>query len=163
MAKINVLDQQITVQTRDDADYICLTDIARYKDAERTDDLIRNWLRNRNTVEFLGLWEQLNNPGFKPVEFDGFGIQAGLNSFTLTPKQRIEKTGAVEVKTSGPLATEPRNERGLCRATAPVLSSIDRWMSESSWTQMYSSPPCSVPAVAVGRCYAYACSGNARL
>jgi hypothetical protein len=82
---------------RADADFICLTDIARYKDADRTDDLIRNWLRNRNTVEFLGLWEQLNNPGFNPVEFDGIKMQAGLNSFTLTPKQWIEKTGATGI------------------------------------------------------------------
>jgi len=76
-------------------DYISLTDIARYKNQERTDDLIRNWLRNRNTLEFLGIWEQLNNPDFNPVEFDGIKMQAGLNSFTLTPKQWIETTGAV--------------------------------------------------------------------
>ena len=74
---------------------ICVTDIARFKNSDRTDDLIRNWLRNRNTIEFLGIWEQLNNPDFKPVEFDGFKKQAGLNSFTLTPKQWIESTGAV--------------------------------------------------------------------
>jgi hypothetical protein len=67
MAKITVLSSEITVQTRHDADYICLTDIARYKDAQRTDDLIRNWLRNRNTIEFLGIWEQLNNPGFRAI------------------------------------------------------------------------------------------------
>jgi hypothetical protein len=74
-----------------------LTDIARYRNAEHTDDLIRNWLRNRNTLEFLGIWERLNNPDFKPVEFDGFRMQAGLNSFTLTPKQWIERTGAVGI------------------------------------------------------------------
>ena len=56
-------------------DYICLTDIARFKNAVASDDLIRNWLRNRNTVEFLGIWERLNNPGFNPVEFDGIRIQ----------------------------------------------------------------------------------------
>lgn len=95
MAKIKVLNSEITVQTRNDVDYISLTDIARYRDAERTDDLIRNWLRNRNTIEFLGIWEQLNNPGFKAVEFDGFRKLAGLNSFTLTPKQWIEKTNAI--------------------------------------------------------------------
>ncbi len=97
MAKIKVLSKEITVQSRNDVDYISLTDIARYKNAERTDDLIRNWLRNRNTIEFLGIWEQLNNPGFKPVEFDGFKKQAGLNSFTLTPKQWIEKTNAIGI------------------------------------------------------------------
>ncbi len=97
MAKINVLDKDITIYVQNDEDYICITDIAKYKNAENTDDLIRNWLRNRNTIEFLGIWEQLNNPGFKPVEFDGFKKQAGLNSFTLTPKQWIEKTGAIGI------------------------------------------------------------------
>ena len=97
MAKMNVLNQEVTVQQRDAQDYISLTDIARFKDAEGTDDLIRNWLRNRNTIEFLGIWEHLNNPDFKPVEFDGFRKQAGLNSFTLTPKQWIEKTGAIGI------------------------------------------------------------------
>ncbi len=58
-------------------------------------DLIRNWLRNRNTLEFLGIWEQLDNPDFNPVEFDGIRMQAGLNSFTLTPKRWIETTGAI--------------------------------------------------------------------
>ncbi len=95
--KIEVLNREIAIQTRNKADYICLTDISRYKNSERTDDLIRNWLRNRNTLEFLGIWEQLNNPDFKPVEFDGFRKLAGLNSFTLTPKQWIEKTGAIGI------------------------------------------------------------------
>jgi hypothetical protein len=95
MAKIKVLNKDISVYTQDDGDYICITDIARFKETSRTDDLIRNWLRNRNTIEFLGIWEHLNNPDFKPVEFDGFRKQAGLNSFTLTPKQWIEKTNAI--------------------------------------------------------------------
>jgi len=89
MAKMNVLNREITLYSVREEDFISLTDIARYKNADHTDDLIRNWLRNRNTIEFLGLWEQLNNPDFKPVEFDGFRKQAGLNSFTLTPKQWI--------------------------------------------------------------------------
>ncbi|MBU4268488.1 MAG: KilA-N domain-containing protein [Acidobacteria bacterium] len=95
MKKINVLEKEIALYKKDDEDYICITDIARYKNPDRTDDLIRNWLRNRNTIEFLGVWEHLNNPDFKAVEFDGFKKQAGLNSFTLTPKQWIEKTNAI--------------------------------------------------------------------
>lgn len=95
--KIEVLDKEIGVQKIHQEDYICLTDIGRYKDSERTDDLIRNWVRNRNTIEFLGIWEHLNNPDFNAVEFDGFRKQAGLNSFTLTPKQWIEKTGAIGI------------------------------------------------------------------
>lgn len=93
--KIEVQGTEIAVSRHEQADYISLTDIARHKDQGRTDDLIRNWLRNRNTIEYLGIWEKLYNPGFKPVEFDGFRMQAGLNSFTLTPKQWIEATGAI--------------------------------------------------------------------
>lgn len=94
-AKLHVLEQDISTDTRKGVEYICITDIARYKNPERTDIIIGNWLRNRNTIEFLGLWEQLNNPNFKPIEFDGFRNQAGLNSFTLTSKQWIEQTNAV--------------------------------------------------------------------
>jgi len=94
MTKINVLDREVAVIARNDEDYICITDIARYKDPERTDYLIQNWLRNRNTIEFLGIWEQLNNPDFNPIEFDGIRKQAGLHSFILTARQWIEKTGA---------------------------------------------------------------------
>jgi len=97
METIKVLNRDVAFYTYNENDYICLTDIARYKNANRTDDLIRNWLRNRNTIEFLGIWEQLNNLGFKPVEFDGFKRQAGLNSFTLTPSQWIQKTNAVGI------------------------------------------------------------------
>ena len=95
MAKIKVLEKEIGLFTFSEKDYICITDIARYKDAERTDYIIQNWLRNRNTIEFLGIWEQLNNPDFKPIEFDGFKKQAGLNSFILTAKQWIERTKAI--------------------------------------------------------------------
>ncbi len=95
MAKINVLDKEISLYTKDKEDYICITDMAKFKDAERTDYIIQNWLRNRTTIEFLGIWEQLNNPKFKPIEFDGFRKQAGLNSFVLTAKQWITKTDAI--------------------------------------------------------------------
>jgi hypothetical protein len=77
MAKIDVKGTAVTVISTHEKDYISLTDIARYKNSNRTDDLIRNWLRNRNTLEFLGIWEQLNNSGFNPVEFDGIRMQAG--------------------------------------------------------------------------------------
>lgn len=97
MAKIKVLDREIALRTVNDEDFISLTDIARYKNEDGSDDIIRNWLRNRNTLEFLGIWERLNNPDFKPVEFDGFRNQAGLNSFTLSPKQWVEKTGAIGI------------------------------------------------------------------
>ena len=97
MAKIEVKGMSITVVSGSVDDYISLTDIARYKDSDHTDDIIRNWLRNRNTLEFLGIWEQLNNPAFNPVEFDGIRMQSGLNSFTLTPKRWIEATRAIGI------------------------------------------------------------------
>ena len=97
MAKITVLRKEVTVQSFKDEDYISLTDVARYKDAERTDYIILNWMRNRNTIEFLGIWEQLNNPLFNPIEFDGIKTQAGLNSFVLTAKHWIEKTRAIGI------------------------------------------------------------------
>jgi hypothetical protein len=93
--KIKVLEKEISLYSKKEEDYICLTDIARYKNPDRTDDLIRNWLRNRNTIEFLGIWEQLNNPNFNPIEFEGFRKQAGLNSFSLTAKRWIEATNAI--------------------------------------------------------------------
>ena len=79
--KIDVLAREVRIAVVLDQDYICLTDIARYKNPDASDDLIRNWLRNRNTIEFLGIWEQINNPVFKSVEFDGFRKHAGLNRF----------------------------------------------------------------------------------
>ncbi len=92
---IEVQGKPIAVLSEATADFISLTDIAKFKNPDHSDDVIRNWLRNRNTVEFLGVWERLNNPAFNPVEFDGIRIQTGLNSFSLTPKQWIEKTGAM--------------------------------------------------------------------
>jgi len=97
MNKITVLDKDIELFTLNKEDYICLTDIARYKNQDRSDDIIKNWLRNRNTIEFLGMWETINNSNFNPVEFDGFRKLAGLNSFILTAKQWIEKTGAIGI------------------------------------------------------------------
>ena len=97
MAKINVLNKEIKLYTVRDEDYISLTDIARYKDSERTDYIIQNWLRNRNTIEFLGIWEHLNNPDFNPIEFDGIRNQAGLNSFVLTAKRWIKATNAIGI------------------------------------------------------------------
>lgn len=83
--------------TTNQADYISLTDIAKYK-SDAPDDVIKNWMRNRETIEFIGLWEQLNNPDFKPVEFDGFRMAAGRNAFVLSPKKWIDATGAIGIQ-----------------------------------------------------------------
>jgi len=72
--KIEVKGTEITITVRDEKDYISLTDIARYRDAERSDYILQNWLRNRSTIEFIGLWEQIHNPNFNSIEFDGFKI-----------------------------------------------------------------------------------------
>jgi hypothetical protein len=85
----------VSVLSREADDSISLTDIAKHKEPDRADQVIQNWKRNRNTVEFLGIWENLNNPDFKPLEFEGFKNRAGLNSFVLTPRHWIESTSAV--------------------------------------------------------------------
>ncbi len=92
-----IITKGIKVYTfqQNEIDYISLTDIARYKDKERTDYIIQNWMRNRDTIEFLGIWEQINNPNFKPIEFDGLRKEAGLNSFSLTPKRWIISVNAI--------------------------------------------------------------------
>ncbi len=77
-------------------EYISLTDIARYKSDDPT-AVIQNWMRNRDTVEFLGLWETLHNPDFKPLEFEGFRMQAGLNAFTLSPTKWINTVNAIGI------------------------------------------------------------------
>jgi len=98
MAKINVKDAEITVISVDERDYISLTDMANAKDSKsRAADIIKNWLRNRYTLEFLGVWEQINNPNFKVVEFDHFKTQAGLPSFVLSVSEWIEKTNAIGI------------------------------------------------------------------
>ena len=94
---IIVKGTEITFYKAGQTDFISLTDIARYKDANNTDAIIQNWLRNRNTVELLGFWETMYNPDFKPLEFEGFRKQSGLNSFVLTPKKWIETTAAVGI------------------------------------------------------------------
>jgi hypothetical protein len=81
-----VLSREVRITGAEGHDYVCLTDIARYKDPERTDYLIFNWLRNRNTIDFLGIWEQINNPGFNPVEWviaSHLQVICGYVSYTL--------------------------------------------------------------------------------
>ncbi len=95
--KIEVIGREISLYSEKSEDYISLTDIARYRDAERSDYILQNWMRNRSTIEFMGLWEQFNNPDFNSIEFDGIKNMAGSNSFSLTPKRWIEATNAIGV------------------------------------------------------------------
>ena len=85
MAKITVQNTEITVVSLNDKDYISLTDMASGKqNNSRAADVIKNWIRNRYTLEFLGTWEMIHNPAFNVVEFDHFKMQAGLPNFTLS-------------------------------------------------------------------------------
>lgn len=87
----------ICIYTQDfENEFISLTDIARYK-SEDPAAVIQNWMRNRDVIEFLGLWERLHNPDFKPLEFEGFRKQAGANAFTMSPKKWIEATAAIGI------------------------------------------------------------------
>ena len=98
MAKNNsIIVKNVVIKTikKDDVDFICITDIARQKNETDPNGVIANWMRNRNTIEFLGIWETLNNPHFKPLEFEGFRKEAGLNAFTLSPTRWIEATNAI--------------------------------------------------------------------
>ena len=93
---ITVQDVPVTVISLDHNDYICLTDMAKARtDGSRAADVIKNWLRSRTTLEFLGTWEVMYNPDFKVVEFDHFKTEAGLHTFTLSAKEWIEKTNAI--------------------------------------------------------------------
>ena len=92
--KIDVKGTGITVVSVNEQDYISLTDIAKYKTND-TSAVIGNWMRNRNTIEFLGIWETLYNANFKPLEFEGFRKQAGLNAFTLSPQKWVNTTNAI--------------------------------------------------------------------
>lgn len=97
-AKINVNHSEITIISVDEQDYISLTDMANAKESEsRAADIIKNWIRTRYSLEFLGTWEQINNPNFKVVEFDHFKTQAGLPSFVLSISEWIEKTDAIGI------------------------------------------------------------------
>jgi hypothetical protein len=95
---INVQGTDVSISEINDQDYICLTDMAKSKDDDgRAIDIIKNWLRNRNTIEFLAGWETMHNQNFKVVEIDHFRKQAGLNSFVLNPQTWIERTGAIGI------------------------------------------------------------------
>ena len=96
-SEITVKDVSIRTMKVNGADYICITDIARQKNAVEPKDVVKNWMRQKNTLEYLGLWERLHNPQFKGVEFDPLLGEAGSNSFTMSPSRWIELTAAVGI------------------------------------------------------------------
>ncbi len=95
---IEVQNIKVNITNIDDNDYICISDFGKYKEGKsKADDIIRNWLRNRITLEFLGTWESIYNPNFNSVEFDGFRKSAGLHTFTLSVTEWCEKTNAIGI------------------------------------------------------------------
>ena len=94
---IEVKGTSITIIQVNQSDYISLTNIARHKNPTEPKDIVKNWMRSKTTIEFLGLWEKLHNPGFKGVEFDSFIREAGSNSFVLSPTKWIETTNAIGI------------------------------------------------------------------
>ena len=95
MENINVKGTDIEILNKQNIEYISLTSIAKYKNKEFPADIIKNWLRSKNTIEYLGLWEKINNPNFKLVEFDQFKYDSGNNSFVLSPKKWITTVNAI--------------------------------------------------------------------
>ena len=89
--KINVKNTEIVLFQKNKADYISLTDIAKYKNSDDPRFVVQNWMKTRYTVDFLGIWEVINNPDFNRVEFDTFRNEAGTNAFVLTPQKWIKK------------------------------------------------------------------------
>jgi hypothetical protein len=98
MKKVLVVKNiNINFFSKKEEDFISLTDIAKYKNSEFPADVVKNWMRSKNNIEFLGFWEKINNPDFKLVEFDQFWKNAGVNSFVLSPGKWIKKTGAIGI------------------------------------------------------------------
>jgi rubrerythrin len=110
---LKVKGSDIAIITRQEDDFISTTDIARYKNPDEPKDVVKNWMRSKATIEFLGLWEKLHNPGFKGVEFDSFIYQAGSNAFVLSPSKWIETTNQKPVKSN-------------CLRSREVLQSSDK-------------------------------------
>jgi len=97
--EINIKGIAVTlIFSEEENDYICLTDMAKSKNAEFPADVIKNWLKTRFTIDFMGLWEQMYNPNFNLVEFDQFKNQAGVNSFVLSPEKWIKNTNAIGIR-----------------------------------------------------------------
>lgn len=94
-SKIIVQKTEISIINNIMGEYISITDIAKYRNQKEPSSILNNWMRNRSTIEFLGLWEKLNNPNFKPIEFERFRNEAGSNYFVLSPQRWIESTNAI--------------------------------------------------------------------
>lgn len=121
-SSIVVKDSSVTTMKEDNELFISLTDMARNKNPEEPKDVVKNWMRSRTTIEFLGIWEQLNNPDFKGVEFDSLLFEAGSNSFTLSPAKWTELTDAKGIKSK-------RGKNGGTYAHQDIALEFASWIS----------------------------------
>lgn len=122
ITNIEVKDTVIRTMQQNGIDYVCITDIARQKNAEEPKDVVKNWMRLKNTIEYMGLWEKLNNPLFKGVEFDSLFYEAGTNAFTLSPSKWVDSTNAI-----GILCVTGRN--GGTYAQRDIAFKFANWVS----------------------------------
>ena len=122
VTNIQVKETLIRTMQQNGIDYVCITDIARQKNAEEPKDVVKNWMRLKNTIEYIGLWEKLNNPQFKGVGFDPLLQEAGSNAFTLSPTKWIEQTNAI-----GIVCTTGRN--GGTYAQRDIAFKFANWVS----------------------------------
>ena len=120
--EIIVKDMSIRTMKVNGTDYLCITDIAKQRNAAEPKDVVKNWMRQKNTLEYLGLWERLHNPQFKGVEFDPLLAEAGSNSFTMSPSRWVELTSAI-----GITSTTGRN--GGTYAITDIAFKFANWVS----------------------------------
>jgi hypothetical protein len=111
--KLEVKGTEISITVRGEEAYISLTDIAKYRNSVEPFSVINNWVRSKSTIDFIGLWEKLNNPNFKPIEFERFKNEAGNNYFVLSPQRWIEATNAIGLICTIDGNTPPRPIAGL--------------------------------------------------
>ena len=131
MAKNNeIIVKEVAVKTikHGNVDYICMTDIARMKNAIDPNGVIANWMRNRNTIEFLGIWETLYNPNFNPLEFEGIRAEAGLNAFTMSPTRWVELTNAIGIISQAGRPRQPLSTSCM----SPADGSLPLFLQHSS-------------------------------
>lgn len=132
----NIVVKDVIIKTimRDGIDYICITDIARQKNPIEPKDVVKNWMRQKNTLEYLGLWEKLNNPMFKGGEFDPLFNEAGSNSFTMSPSRWIELTGAMGIITKNGAGggTYAQSGRSRCAECRNIWDDCQRMESKQS-------------------------------
>jgi len=121
-SEIIVKDVSIRTMKVNGTDYLCITDIAKQKNNAEPKDVVKNWMRQKNTLEYLGLWERLHNPTFKGVEFDPLLAEAGSNSFTMSPSRWVELTAAIGITT-----TTGRN--GGTYAITDIAFKFANWVS----------------------------------